>query len=161
MRVISPLVANVVEPVMPLADVNIYLPNLGQVRTITERLNRLSTGSTDPDRLVLAANNRGEFKMAFESPDVRVETKWADLHNPELANSEELAGQQSNARDASEFSQVRLDGKEWAKVLKVSTLGKKAVACFTDQRAFVLYVFLSDDDEEEAILTYYIPTKSD
>lgn len=163
MRVLSATsVSTIEEPTAPAADVNIYLPPLSLVRNITERLNKLASISavSEPDRVILSANMSGEFKMAFAGPEARVESKWRDLQNPVVANSQAREDHPSTVRDQEEFVEVRVDGKEWAKVLKVSTLGRKAVACFCDDLALVLYVFLSEDDEEDTILTYYMSSYS-
>jgi HUS1 checkpoint protein len=152
------------EPEAPEADVHIYLPPLSQIRSIAERFNKLSTFSTssEPVRLILSANMSGDFKMALKGGEVSVESKWRDLQNPVLAEAvENREGHPSTIRDQSQFATVRVDGREWAKVLKVGTLAKRVVACFCEGLAIVLYVFLTEEsDPDQTVLTYYMSSYS-
>ncbi|KAI5820121.1 checkpoint protein Hus1/Mec3 [Pyronema omphalodes] len=151
------------EPQAPESDVHIFLPPLSRVRGITERFNKLSTFSLSEDRykLLLSANMAGEFKMALVGAEVKVESKWHDLQNPVLADSENREGHPSTVRSQTEFAQVRVDGREWAKVLKVQGLSRRVVACICDDQALVLYVFLTEEaDPDQSVLTYYMSSYS-
>jgi HUS1 checkpoint protein len=156
-------VDSIQEPQPPDADVHIYLPPLAQVRGITERFNRLSTFSLSPDshKLVLSANMSGEFKMGLVGSEVKVESKWRDLQNPLLANSQAREGHPSTVRSRAAFAEVRVDGREWAKVLKVGGLARRVVACVCEGLALVLYVFLTEEgDPDQTVVTYYISSYS-
>ena len=166
-------VDSIQEPQAPDADVHIYLPQLPQLRSITDRFNRLSTvslaaaaataASTDhaAHRLLLAANMAGEFKMALVGSGVRVESTWRDLQNPVLADSEAHATHPSTLRARTAFAEVLVDGREWAKVLKVGGLARRVVACVCDGLALVLYVFLTEEgDPDQTVLTYYMSSYS-
>lgn len=149
-------VENIVEPRAPEADVHIYLPSLPSIRGIADRFNKLSSFSAEPHRLVLAANMSGEFKMALRGTEVSVESRWRDLQNPVLADGER-EDHPSTLRDRLAFAEARVDGKEWAKVLKVGGLAKRVVACICDGVAVILYVFLSEEaDFDPTVVTYYM-----
>jgi HUS1 checkpoint protein len=153
------------EPQTPEADVHIYLPPLSQLRSITERFNKLSTfsqTSEPPQRLILSANMSGEFKMALKGSEVSVESKWRDLQNPVLAEAVENREEHpSTIRDQTLFATVRVDGREWAKVLKVGNVARRVVACFCEGLAIVLYVFLTEEsDPDQTVLTYYMSSYS-
>jgi HUS1 checkpoint protein len=68
------------------------------------------------------------------------------------------------------WSTVRIDGRDWGKVLSVGRLGGRVIACeqsttfryvfadksgFADEHALILYVYLSnyDDGTDESVLT--------
>jgi HUS1 checkpoint protein len=157
-------VESVHEPQTPEADVLIYLPPLGQLRAIVDRFNRLSSFSSSEEsrKLTLSANMDGEFKMAVNcSGEVKVETKWRDLQNPQLAEGTSVEAHPSTKREKKAFASVRVDGREWAKVLKVGALARRVVACFCEDLTIVLYVFLTEDgDPDQTILTYYITSYS-
>jgi HUS1 checkpoint protein len=146
-------VANIREPSCPEPDVHILLPTLPALRTIVERFNKL-----DASRITVAANMRGEFKMRLEGNDaVKVESLWTGLTNPTLDPQQVPGGIEnhpSTTREKGRFAGVRLDGREWGRVLKVGGISRKVVACFCEDHALVLYVYLTDDDEEHtAVLT--------
>ncbi|KAF8248746.1 Hus1-like protein [Wilcoxina mikolae CBS 423.85] len=156
-------VDTIVEPQAPDADVHIYLPSLSQVRGITERFNKLATFSLSPDshKLVLSANMSGEFKLALAGGEVKVESKWRDLQNPLLADTEAREGHPSTVRNPTAFAEVRVDGREWAKVLRVGGLAKRVVACVCEGLVLVLYVFLTEEgDPDQTVVTYYISSYS-
>ena len=136
---------------------HIYLPSLQSIRGIADRFNRLSSFSSEPHRLVLAANMNAEFKMALRGGEVSVESKWQELQNPVLADVESRESHPSTVRDRMSFAEVRVDGREWAKVLKVGVLAKRVVACICDGVAIILYVFLTEEaDSDPTVVTYYM-----
>lgn len=149
------------EPEIGDADANIYLPNLIQVRGIAERMIKLAAGAGGDGRLVIAANWCGEFLMRMEGGDmVKVESKWAGLQNPVTAGAEEGddAGgtrvEQMDDEEKARFREVRVDGREWVRLLKVGSLAKKTVACLIEGRALVVYVWLTEEgDRDETVLT--------
>ncbi|PWW80482.1 Hus1-like protein [Tuber magnatum] len=149
-------VANIKEPTCPEPDVHIILPSLYSLRSVVERFNKL-----DASRIAIAANMNGEFKMRLDGNDaVKVESVWTGLMNP-LLDPEQVPGgvenHPSTTREKSEFAWVRVDGKEWGRVLKVGGISRRVVACFCEDHALVLYVYLTDqEDEDSAVLTYYL-----
>ncbi|RPB20776.1 Hus1-like protein [Terfezia boudieri ATCC MYA-4762] len=162
-------VADLVEPTCPEPDVHIILPPLSQLRAISERFNRLTQASgslsvSDSHRLLLSANMQGEFKMQIETDVVKVESLFRGLVNPELDPMQIEGGIEnhpSTRRDRAEFAEVRVEGKEWVRLLKVYSIAKRVIACFCVGHALVLYVYLTDIDEDHsAVLTYYMSSYS-
>lgn len=123
------------EPMCPEPDVHVILPPLAHIRSVTERFNKLSLGSSssrvsngsDASRLILSANMAGQFKMRLVNDAVKVESLWKGLNNPNM--DLEQAPQSTGDRPQDEFAKVTVDGKEWGKVLKVGGLAKKVIAC--------------------------------
>lgn len=175
-------VADLVEPTCPEPDVHIILPPLSQLRAISERFNRLTQASSssssgaDTHRLLLSANMQGEFKMRIETDAVKVESLFRNLVNPELDPMQVEGGIEnhpSTRRDRAEFAEVRVEGKEWVRLLKVYSIAKRVIACeycinlqfecgfnayellgFCEGHALVLYVYLTEMDEDHsAVLT--------
>ncbi|KAG0640212.1 checkpoint protein Hus1/Mec3 [Tuber brumale] len=156
-RVLSPAsVANIREPTCPEPDVHIILPSLQSLRSVVERFNKL-----DASKIAIAANMNGEFKMRLDGNDaVKVESVWTGLMNP-LLDPEHVPGGVENhpsaTREKSAFAWVRVDGKEWGRVLKVGGISRRVVACFCEDHALVLYVYLTDEeDESSTVSTYYL-----
>ncbi|KAI5806626.1 checkpoint protein Hus1/Mec3 [Peziza echinospora] len=161
-------VANICEPTCPEPDVHIILPSLSQLRAISERFNRIAlsqaSGSRDNHKLLLSANMQGEFKMRLDTDAVNVESLFRGLMNPELDPSQIEGGLEnhpSTRREKEDFAEVRVEGKEWVKLLKVYSISKRVIACFCENHALVLYVYLTDVEEDHsAVLTYYMSSHS-
>jgi HUS1 checkpoint protein len=67
-------------------------------------------------------------------------------------------GHPSTRRPRNKFSSVKVDAKDWSNLLRVSQVAKNMLLCICEERALVVYVFISDDfGEEGPVLTYYIP----
>lgn len=122
------------EPMCPEPDVHIVLPPLAHVRSVTERLNKLSSksslsagNSSEGSRLIISANMAGQFKMRLANDAVKVESMWKGLSNPNMNSGQ--APDSPEERPQDEFAKVTVDGKEWWKVLKVGGLAKKVIAC--------------------------------
>ncbi|KAI5803093.1 checkpoint protein Hus1/Mec3 [Geopyxis carbonaria] len=160
-RVLSAaMVDGIEEPQAPDPDVHIWLPSLAQLRGIAERfikLGAIAGGAPEASRIMLGANLEGGFRMRLEgaSETVAVESVWRGLQNPVLEG--EVA---ASPRDPGAWAEVRMDGREWVKVLKVGQLAKRVVAAVCEDRALVLYVFLNEEGEEDTILTYYMSSFS-
>lgn len=135
MRVLSSAsVDGIREPMCPEPDVHVILPPLAHIRSVTERFNKLSLGSSssrvsngEGSRLILSANMAGQFKMRLVNDAVKVESLWKGLNNPNMDLDQAL--QSTGDRPQDEFAKVTVDGKEWGKVLKVGGLAKKVIAC--------------------------------
>lgn len=125
-RVLSAgFVSTIKEPRCPEPDVHIVLPELNNLRYVTDRFKVLA------DKLILVANMNGEMTLKAETDAVRVESSWKNLVNPEL-NAEQLPDEQQPAtqlRDKAEFARIKVDSRDWANMLKVYTVAKRAIAC--------------------------------
>ncbi|KAJ5205393.1 Hexokinase N-terminal [Penicillium cf. griseofulvum] len=189
------------EPHCPDPEVHIILPNLAQLKSISDRFTKLAStdsksrqpGVMAPDapgmhsvsfstagaatalstnsspKLELSANMHGSLRLAIATDELRIASVWSDLVNPPLDPAQmsqeqmsQLPSELNRKREASEGSEsgwakVRIDGKDWSRVLSIGRLSPKVVACFVNEMALVLYVYLPGSrDGEESCLTYYI-----
>ncbi|OJJ69101.1 hypothetical protein ASPBRDRAFT_57638 [Aspergillus brasiliensis CBS 101740] len=175
-------------------DVNILLPSLIQLKSISERFTKLATtssnktsssaaaasagggggaNSTTPSisspKLELSANMHGSLKVAVGTDAFRISSVWTDLLNPsldpgQLGEGRELSQLPSErmrevpADDEAGWAKVRIDGKDWSRILSVGRLNPRVVASFIHETALVLYVFLPGSwNEQDSCLTvsYY------
>jgi len=160
-------------------DVNIFLPPLAQVKTISDRFTRLAvattkTSSSTSPRLELSANMHGSLKISVRTDALNITSRWTGLVNPELdphhfpdgsqgvrdhpsTKMKELGG--PNGENEAGWSKVRIDAKDWSRVLSVGRVSARVIACFINEGGLVLYVYLPNDEngsEDESCLTYYI-----
>ncbi|OOQ90277.1 cell cycle checkpoint protein [Penicillium brasilianum] len=180
------------EPHCPDPDVYIILPNLMQLKSISDRFTKLASSDSkgrqsgivvaDPaasttgatalstnaaPKLELSANMHGKLRLAIATDDLRIASVWSGLVNPPLDPAhitQDQASQLPSERmreagddDEAGWAKVRIDGKDWGRVLSVGRLSPKVVACFINETALVLYVYLPGSwNGEESCLTYYI-----
>ncbi|OQE34775.1 hypothetical protein PENCOP_c015G02859 [Penicillium coprophilum] len=192
------------EPHCPDPEVHIILPNLAQLKSISDRFTKLAStdsksrrpGVMAPDapgmqsvsfstagastaatalstnsspKLELSANMHGSLRLAIATDELRIASVWSDLVNPPLDPAQmsqeqmsQLPSELNRKRAASEGSEsgwakVRIDGRDWSRVLSIGRLSPKVVACFVNEMALVLYVYLpSNSGGEESCITYYI-----
>ncbi|KAF7717692.1 Uncharacterized protein PECH_002927 [Penicillium ucsense] len=180
------------EPHCPDPDVYIILPNLMQLKSISDRFTKLASteskgqqqsitvaepaastaGATAlstnaAPKLELSANMHGKLRLAIATDGLRISSVWSGLVNPPLDPahiSEDRTSQLPSERmretgddDEAGWARVRIDGKDWGRVLSVGRLSPKVVACFINNTALVLYVYLPGTwNGEESCLTYYI-----
>ena len=158
-------VARLHQPRTPEPGVNICLPPLAQVKTISERFTKLAlaTGGTSASvspRLDLSANMHGSFKISLNTDALNITSRWTGLINPELdpasfpdlaehptTKMRELGG--PSGEDEAGWARVRIDAKDWSRVLSVGRVCTKVIASFISEGALVLYVFLPVDETGE------------
>ncbi|CCG85051.1 protein of unknown function [Taphrina deformans PYCC 5710] len=155
----SAFIAQVSEPIMPVPDVIVLLPALAHLSQISAPLRSLS------DKLVLRGNMNGEFAIGIRTPAVSTSTLFQNLTNPQLGADEpgqqqdEGEAQPAQARDKMAFCTLKVDAKDWCNLLRIGSVAKRAIACFCEGHALVLYVYLSEDeDAHNSVITYYIAT---
>ena len=135
-------------------DVHIILPSLIQLKSISERFTKLAMDTTTKTRaatvvggssgpkLELSANMHGSLKLAIATDALRISSVWTGLVNPPLdpaqvsqnemeqLPSERMRALGANVGDSEEgWAKVRIDGKDWGRVLSVGRLSPKVVAC--------------------------------
>lgn len=185
-RVLAPAsVQGLHEPRCREPDVHIVLPNLLQLKSISDRFTRLAASSktrsgfnsaSSGAKLELSANMHGCLRLALNTDAMRINSLWTGLENPELDPAhvnEDLTDHPSTRMKAlgdstgqSEqgWATVRLEGRDWGRVLSVGRLGGRVIACLCHDHAMILYVFLNHDEpgsqEIENVLTYYISSYS-
>jgi HUS1 checkpoint protein len=152
-RVLAPdIVANLHEPRTREPDVHIMLPPLMQLKSISDKFTKLAladtktgSGSTaSRTRLEIAANMHGCLKMSIKSDALNISSVWTDLSNPDLDPNQVEGGESGIADHPSErmrrlgtadgrsdegWATVRIDGRDWGKVMSVGRLGGRVVAC--------------------------------
>jgi HUS1 checkpoint protein len=164
------------EPRTAEPDVHIYLPSLLQVKSISERFTRLAmatrggSGTGSSPRLELSANMHGAFRIAIKTDALSIQSVWTGLQNPELdpghyaEGSQEVREHPSNrmkelggpdGQNEDGFSKVRIDGKDWSRVLSVGRVAARVIACFMNDSGLILYVYppADEDGSEESCLT--------
>lgn len=146
-------VASIHEPQCPQPNVHIMLPPLLQLKAISERFTKLalstsSSGTRDrraadappsSSRLILSANAHGVLRIGVETSALKIESKWEGLTNPELDPGQVEGGEEGvrghastrmKEREGEEaWSTVRVEGRDWGRVLGVGRLGGRVIAC--------------------------------
>jgi len=181
-RVLAPAsVEGLHEPRCREPDVHIVLPNLMQLKSMSDRYTKLAVttksttraGLSAPaagSRLELGANMHGCLSLALKTDAMSISSLWTGLENPELDPDQVADGEDglanhpstrmkalgdSTGRGDEGWATVRIEGRDWGKVLSVGRLGGRVVACFCDEHALILYVFLQNDEPGggESVLT--------
>lgn len=199
-RVLAPdTVAHLHEPACREPDVHIILPPLMQLKSISDRFTKLAladtkvnssttTTSSARTRLEIAANMHGCLKLSIRSDAMSISSVWTDLNNPELDPGHVAGGEDgiaehpstrmkqlgsADGRSDEGWAVVRIDGRDWGKVMSVGRLGGRVIACecdtvvfqssfvrcscrvgFCHEHALILYVYLPNDNgEDESVLT--------
>lgn len=193
-RVLAPeSVEGLHEPRCREPDVHIVLPNLIQLKAISERFTKLALSTKSSTRtgfsgtsvlgpkLELSGNMHGCLRLSLKTDSMNIRSLWTGLENPELDPEQIADGEEGLANHPSTkmkalggstgqsdegWATVRLDGRDWGKVLSVGRLGGRVIACFCDEHALILYVFLNSDEPGggESVLTvclYRYPTSVD
>ncbi|KAI4215150.1 MAG: hypothetical protein LQ351_002465 [Letrouitia transgressa] len=181
-------VANIHEPTCREPDVHIILPPLLQLKSISERFTKLALPASksrsggaatnsnvsefSQSRLMLSANPYGVLKVGVETSMLKIESRWDGLTNPELDPKQVEGGEEGVREHASTkmrekegeqaWATVRVEGRDWGRVLGVGRLGGRVIACFCHEHALILYVYLTNDDTglDDSVLTYYIASYS-
>lgn len=184
-------VALIHEPRCREPDVHLLLPSLLQLKAISDRFTKLALATTTTTsrmtssqvpKLELSANMHGSLKLRISTDALNIESEWKGLTNPDLdpAQYEDLDEEHPSARmkaaGPSAYATVRIDGKDWSKVLSVGRMGGRVIACtfskldtfactpvyilmchkpgFINDHALILYVYLSNTEiNSEDVLT--------
>ena len=163
------------EPRLREPDVHIYMPNLAQLKSISEKFTKLaiatsasSVGKNAP-RLEMSANMHGSLKLAIKTDALSIMSHWNNLVNPELDPTQVEGGSQGvrehpstrmkelggpNGENEAGWAKVRIDAKDWSRVLSVGRVSSRVVGALVDETALVMYCWIGGpDDEEESCLT--------
>jgi len=168
-RVLHPdTVETIMQPKVREPDVHIQLPPLLQLKAISDRFTKLAlttTAAARPNapgpRLELSANMHGSLRLRLVAESLDIESVWDGLDNPELDPSqlavplEEHPSTAFRAAGPERWATVRVDGKDWSRVLSVGRLEGRVIACFADDHALILYVYVPhhDDGAAEDVVT--------
>jgi HUS1 checkpoint protein len=158
-KVLSPAaVAGLNEPRSREPDVHIQLPPLLQLKSISDRFTKLAVSSTKmpngamgfrgnstrTPKLELSANMHGCLRLRLKTDAMDISSRWTGLTNPELDPETVEGGEEGIAQHPSTrmrtrgdpegisdegWAVVRLDGKDWGKVLGIGRVGGRVIAC--------------------------------
>ncbi len=175
-RVLHPdTVETIMQPKVREPDVHIQLPPLLQLKAISDRFTKLALttstgrsgggGSSQNPKLELSANMHGSLRLRLVTETLDITSVWDGLENPELDPSqlnmplEEHPSTRFKEAGPEKWATVRVDGKDWSRVLSVGRLEGRVIACFADDHALILYVYVphSDDVTHEDVVTVSSP----
>ncbi|KAK3325318.1 checkpoint protein hus1 [Apodospora peruviana] len=181
-RVLHPdTVETIMQPKVREPDVHIQLPPLLQLKAISDRFTKLaltaaasasagrSGGAANANpKLELSANMHGSLRLRLVTDTLDITSVWDGLDNPELDPSQlavpldEHPSTRFRLAGADKWATVRVDGKDWSRVLSVGRLEGRVIACFSDDHALILYVYVPhyDDASGEDCVTYYVSSYS-
>lgn len=140
------------EPRCREPDVHIQLPPLSQVKSISDRFTKLALAARSSHvghrglgpKIEMMANMHGCMKINLHTDAMNISSMWTGLQNPELDPTQVPGGEQSlqdhpstvmkamgSADGTSEegWARVRVDARDWCKVLSVGRLGGRVIAC--------------------------------
>lgn len=185
-RVLHPdTVETIMQPKVREPDVHIQLPPLMQLKAISDRFTKLAlttttatgggggrggglTGANGP-KLELSANMHGSLRLRIATDALDIESVWRGLDNPELDPAqlavplEDHPSTRFRQAGPDKWATVRVDGKDWSRVLSVGRLEGRVIACFADDHALILYAYVPQFDDasaEDAVVTYYVSSYS-
>lgn len=165
-RVLHPdNVEMIMQPKVREPDVHIQLPPLLQLKAISDRFTKLAaassrastsataTAAASNPKLELSANMHGSLRLSLTTDTLDVTSQWDSLENPELDPSqlhcplEEHPSTIFREAGPDKWASVRVDGKDWSRVLSVGRLEGRVIACFADEHALILYVYVPQYDD--------------
>jgi HUS1 checkpoint protein len=137
-------------------DVHIILPPLIQLRSVSDRFTKLAVAakashssisgltSVGP-RLEMSANMHGCLKIGISTDAMNISSTWTGLTNPELDPNQHEDGVidienhpstrmkklgDKTGKSEEGWAKVRIDGRDWSKVMSVGRLGaNRVIAC--------------------------------
>ncbi|KAF4973958.1 hypothetical protein FZEAL_9086 [Fusarium zealandicum] len=163
-RVLHPeTVETIMQPRVREPDVHIQLPPLLQLKAISDRFTKLamatnsgSTTAAKSPKLELSANMHGALRLRIVTENTDISSVWSNLENPELDPAqldcpvEEHPSTKFREDGPDRWATVRVDGKDWSRVLSVGRLEGRVIACFADDHALILYVYVPQYDDAAA-----------
>ncbi|RYO76005.1 hypothetical protein DL762_007835 [Monosporascus cannonballus] len=180
-RVLHPeTVETIMQPKIREPDVHIQLPPLTQLKAISDRFTRLAHAATSSSstaagktstaaaatnpKLELSANMHGELRLRLDVDTLlHVESRWKGLENPDLDPAQLTCALEDHPSTAfreagpGRWATVRVDGRDWSKVLSVGRLEGRVIACFADDHALILYVYVPQYEDvggaEDSVVT--------
>ncbi|ETS77012.1 hypothetical protein PFICI_10886 [Pestalotiopsis fici W106-1] len=183
-RVLHPEhVETIMQPKVREPDVHIQLPALLSLKAVSDRFTKLalaaragggnSGGSGNSmaysPKLEIAANMHGSLRLSLHAETLDIASQWDNLENPLLDPSQlqcpidEHPSTKFREEGPDKWATVRVDGKDWSKVLSVGRLEGRVIACFADEHALILYVYVPQYDDvgaEDSVVTYYVSSYS-
>lgn len=168
-RVLHPdTVETIMQPKVREPDVHILLPPLLQLKAISDRFTKLAVTTASASsssarkealnpKLELSANMHGSLRIRLVADTLDITSVWDGcLENPDLDPTqlpcpiEEHPSTKYREAGPDKWATVRVDGKDWSRVLSVGRLeGSRVIACFTHEHALILYVYVRRGNDED------------
>lgn len=153
-RVLAPQhVEGLHEPRCREHEVQIYLPPLLQLKSVCDRFTKLALSTSKAaaqssgfrgsaaavPKLEVAANMHGCLRLSLRTDAMNITSTWTGLTNPELdpgqvdiamhpsTKMRELGDPEGRGEEG--WAAVRVDGRDWGKVLGVGRMGGRVIAC--------------------------------
>lgn len=111
----------------------------------------------------------GALRIGVSTAALKIESRWEGLVNPELDPDEVEGGEEGVSRHASTLMKekqgeeawavVRIEGRDWGRVLAVGRLGGKVIAC--EFPVFLLFSALFSKRHDSIHMTSLTIEKSD
>lgn len=169
-RVLHPeTVETIMQPKVREPDVHIQLPPLLQLKAISDRFTKLALtaasggtrGTSKNPKLELSANMHGSLRLRLVAETLDITSVWNGLENPALDPAQiaipldEHPSTKFKEAGPEKWATVRVDGKDWSRVLSVGQLEGRVIACFADDHALILYVYVPhyEDSTAENVVT--------
>ncbi|KAG9008869.1 hypothetical protein FRB94_012838 [Tulasnella sp. JGI-2019a] len=142
------------EPLCPEPDIHIILPPLAKVRTVVERMAKLSP------IIGFSAQADGNLKVEIATDSVAVETIWQNCPLPQIAGE---GGEKDNSMEEDEkpFHAVLLSMRSLLRFLSSYVVSTTTIACICSGHCLIMYVYIGEMDDSGGVLTFYIPSRMD
>ncbi|KAG8944375.1 hypothetical protein FRC04_001955 [Tulasnella sp. 424] len=141
------------EPLCPEPDVNIILPPLAKMRTVVERMAKLSS------IVGFSASLSGLVKLEIGTEVVGVETVWENCQIPEINGQDPQQAADENGQQPYFTALVSI--RSLLKFLTSYVVSTTTIASICQAHCVILYVFVGEMHEAGAVLTFYIPSRTD
>ena len=171
-------VGGIHEPRLREPDIHIYMPNLAQVKSISDRYTRMAISSTtnpaikNSPKLQLSANMYGRMTLSIKTESLSISSQWTGLLNPDLDSTQFDEGEDAvrnhpstrkknaggpRGEDPAGWATINIDARDWSRVLSVGRVSKRVVGCIVEDLALVMYCWIGSpddgDDGTESCLT--------
>eukprot|EP00053_Salpingoeca_punica_P016363 m.154074 g.154074 ORF g.154074 m.154074 type:complete len:287 (-) comp16951_c0_seq14:1904-2764(-) len=136
-------------PMLPLPEVNIYMPHIKSFRTVVDRMKSLS------DRLMLSANQNGELTLKVETRMASVRTSYSGLENPQWKEGQ----MPNNSTQLSEFKTAVIDVKRFSRFLGgqyITTNPNRILLSIAPEKSVILFLLL-----DHCTVTFHLPVLAD
>ena len=151
-------VESIHEPRVREPDTHVLLPSLIQLKAVSDRFTKLAAATmsganasglanaANIPKLELSANMHGSLKLSIATDALNISSLWTELSNPELdpnVAEDGVEGVENHpstilkAAGPDAWATVRIDGRDWGRVLSVGRLGGRVIACTSQQSGCV------------------------
>jgi len=146
-------VAALREPLCPAPDIHLILPPLAKIRTVVERMAKLS------HVVGFSANKEGIFKLEIATDSVTVETQWKDCPLPQINEPGAEAEPAPEDENPAKFYGVLLEVRSLLRFLSTYVVSTTTIACICSGHCLIVYVYIGEMEESGGVLTFYMPSR--